>query len=129
MTRNDPNDHSERIEFLERQEYERRHAQVRRADKRLLVLYVLLVVAFVLLAYRTQVNDQNLRNGLYVACQARQTAANNGNTLRDVFTEALRTAPRSPTDARTPEQQAALLQQLKEVLTLPVEDCGLDPRT
>lgn len=120
--------HDARIEYLERREYEIRHAKVRRADKRLLVLYGVLGLAFVLLAYRTEVNDRNLRYGLHDACEARVSAAQSGNQLRDVFLQALATSPRQAPDARTPEEQAALIEQLKGVLFLPLEDCGPDPR-
>ena len=114
--------HGARLEYLERAEYETRHAMVRRADKRLLLLYAVLVAMFLLLAYRTESNDTNLRSGLYDACLGRNAQVQTVNQLRQVFIGTI-----TSSSIRTPEEKAKLIDQLSSFLQ-PVEDCGPDPR-
>lgn len=114
--------HTARLEYLERAEYETRHAMVRRADKRLLVMYAVLVAMFLLLAYRTESNDTNLRNGLYTACAGRNAQVQTVNQLRQVFIGTI-----ASSNVRTPAEKQTLIDQLSSFLQ-PVEDCGVDPR-
>lgn len=101
----------------------------RRLWKALAFLYALMVLAFVVLAYRTEVNNnQNKENGhqieqgLYTACLARQAAAISFNRGRETLIQLVLTNP-----ARTPESKALAAQQLRDGLLLPIEDCGADP--
>lgn len=117
-------DHDARLEYLERAEYEARHAEVRRGDKRLLILYLVLAACFILLAYRTEANDTNLREGLYDACRARAVSFENSNQLRLVFIDTVT----SSQSGRPPEEKAVIIKQLRDGLLIPVESCGEDPR-
>jgi hypothetical protein len=115
-------EHAARLDYLERAEYETRHAQVRRADKRLLLLYGFLVAALIFMFYRTETNDRNLRDGLYDACVGRVTQAQTVNQLRQVFINSI-----ASSTVRTPADKQATIDQLRSFLQ-PLEDCGTDPR-
>src|SRR6478735_7519420 len=113
---------AKRLNYLERQEYEDRHAKVKRTDKQLAFLFGLLLFAFVLLAYRTETNDTNLQNGLYNACVARVQQAVNVNQVRQIFIDRIAQGA----SGQTPAGQDAITQL--QAFLQPLEDCGKNPR-
>lgn len=110
--------------YLYRQEYFERERRARRTDKQLGFLFLLTVVAFLVLAYRVESNDDRLSSGLYSACAARVATANQYNIGRESLVQQAITAPTAPTD---PVARAQLAQQLRNGLLLPIEDCGSPP--
>jgi len=105
-----------------RQEYYDRQRRIVRTDRQLGFLFVLLVVAFVVLAYRTETTDAKLRDGFYDACVARNDQSSSINQVRQVFINRIAQGP----SGQTADGQVAI-QQLQSFLQ-PLEDCGQDPR-
>jgi len=111
--------------FLYRQEYYERDRRARRTDKQLGFLFLLTIVAFLVLAYRVESNDDKLAHGLYSACVARVATANQYNIGRESLVQQAITGPTAPKD---PAAKATLAKQLRDGLLLPVEDCGSPPQ-
>jgi hypothetical protein len=103
-----------------------RRRRARRTNRQFWFLFVLLTFAFMLLAYRTEANSTALENGFYDACIARQDRQIQANVGRETMVQLAANGPNAPTD---PVQKTLLIQQLRDALLLPVEDCGQDPRT
>ena len=101
-----------------------RDQRTRRTNLQFWFLFAFLLVSFVLLAYRTEVTAQNLRVGLYSACQARVNQAHQYNAGRESLIQAVIHNPERPVP---PEQQEQVVKQLRDGLLLPTEDCGTNP--
>jgi hypothetical protein len=98
---------------------------VKRISKQFWFLFVLFTAAFVLLAWRTENNDQAIAQGLHDACMTRAATAVQYNEGREALITLLITAPR-PTQ-RTPAEIEVIIEQLRDGLLLPIEDCGPSP--
>lgn len=114
-----------------RREYYERGRKAKRADRQLLFLFFLVVVAFVVLALKVQQNNEGLRDndsklatGLYVACLQRTNAAHASNISREGLVQLAINGPNAPRDAAA---KAALANQLRNALKVPEEDCGPRP--
>lgn len=90
----------------------------------LLVLYLAMALVFGLLAYRTEVNANALANGFYQACLVRQDRQIKANVGRETLVQLAANGPTSPPSQEAKDQ---LVQQLRDALLLPVEDCGDAP--
>lgn len=108
-----------------RQEYYDRQRRARRTDRQQWFLFALIVGAFALLAYRSQNTDAKIQQGLYDACESRVTTAQQYNIGRETLVHLAISGPNAPKD---PAQIAALTQQLRDGLLLPVENCGEPPQ-
>lgn len=105
-----------------RTEYYERHRRAIRTDRALMFTFVLLVGAFLLLAYRTETTDAKLRDGFYDACVARNDQSVSINQVRQVFINRIAQGQ----GGQTPQGQEAI-KELQSFLQ-PLEDCGQDPR-
>lgn len=97
--------------------------RVRRArviDRQFWFLFAFGVIIFALLAYRTETNSTEIRNGLHLACQARVSLVIQANVGREALVQLALSGPNAPTDPTLREQMAA---QLRAGLLLPVETC------
>ena len=101
-----------------------RDQRTRRTNLQFWFLFAFLLVSFVLLAYRTEVTAQNLRVGLYSACEARVNQAHQYNAGRESLIQSVIHNPERPVP---PEQQEQVIKQLRDGLLLPTEDCGPNP--
>lgn len=101
-----------------------RRKRTRRTNRQFWFLFIMLTSAFLLLAYRTEQNANNLEDGFYNACQARADRQVQANVGRETMVQIAANSPNAPQDsvART-----LMIQQLRDALLLPVEDCGPDP--
>ena len=104
---------------------ERLREQFRRINRRLAFLFSLLLVAFLLLAYRSEVNGRTVADGLYEACANRVATATTYNQGREALITLVVNTPVDP--PRTDAQKTDLAQRLREGLLLPIEDCGPRP--
>lgn len=98
--------------------------QSHRSGTRALVLFLLMVLAFALLAYRTEVNANALARGFYDACVTRQEREVQANVGRETMVQLAANAPNAPTE---PVAKTLIIQQLRDALLLPIEDCGTPP--
>jgi len=105
----------------------------RNMRRQLLFLYILLVVAFVALAVRTEVNTNSneantraIQQGLYETCmrsQARTQEINPGrNALVTLLTNLVDSDP-----TLTAEEKSSAVRVLKEGLVVPPVNCGNAP--
>ena len=92
--------------------------------KQMWFLFALVLVAFVVLALRTQQTNQSTQMGLYMACEKRASLAADYNKGREGLVQWILTNPASQ---RTPEQRLEIARQLRDGLLLPVEECGVAP--
>lgn len=109
-----------RAQELDRQ----RTRRTTRTTRQFWFLFAVVFASFVLLAYRTEMNQRDLRNGFYGACLARVTQAQHFNEGREALIQAVIHNPDRPVP---PEQQGPIVKQLRDGLLLPVEDCGPNP--
>ena len=114
-----------------RREYYDRAKKAKRADRQLLFLFFLMVIATSALAIRLEQNDTGLRDnnaklnlGLYTACVQRANAQQAANLSREGLVQLALSGPNSPKD---PVQRSLLAKQLRDGLRVPVEDCGPPP--
>lgn len=117
--------------FLYRTEYYEREHRGRRSDRQLGYLFLLVIVLFLVLAFRVESNDNRLEDynadlaaGLHNACIQRAATANQYNIGRESLVQLAISAPTAPKDAAA---KAALAKQLRDALLLPIEDCGPPP--
>lgn len=103
----------------------------RRRDRQFWFLLIALTVFSVLLAYRTETNNNLLREQaaatderFYQACQLRVERQTDGNERRELFIQKIVEAAVPP---KTEPEKAVLIAQLRDGLLLPVEDCGEPP--
>lgn len=108
-----------------REEYFERDKARRRTDKQLAFLFLLTVVAFLVLAYRVESNDNRLSAGLYASCLARVSTANQYNVGREALVQQATSGDNAP---KTAAARAELAKQLRAALLLPIENCGAPPR-
>jgi hypothetical protein len=102
-------------------EYEQdRNRRTRRVTLQFWFLFVVLFAAFGLLAYRTEVNANDLRTYITTACEGRQERIEAFNNGREIFIHLILNDPRNPVP---PEQQELVANQLRQGLLLPTEDC------
>lgn len=101
-----------------------RRKRTQRTNRQFWFLFALLTFAFVLLAYRTEINSRALENGFYQACQARASRQVQANIGRETMVQIASNSPNAPQD---PVAKTLMIQQLRDALLLPVEDCGEDP--
>jgi|SRR6478752_2979843 len=85
-------------------------------------LFGFLVVAFLVLAYRTEMNASALHDAQRDGCERRAAQAEQANSGRSTLINLVMAAPAN--QALSAEQQAAVLKQLQDGLILPVEDCS-----
>lgn len=96
----------------------------RRIQRQFWFLFAFLFAAFILLAYRTETNSQEIRVGFYRECADRQVRIIKSNEGREALITIIVNNPKNPVP---PEQVSSVVQQLRDGLLLPVEDCGPDP--
>lgn len=111
--------------LVNRHEFDVQRKRNRRTDKQLAFLFGLLVICFLLLAYRTESNDEKLAQVQYSSCVARVQQAEQANQGRQVLINLVASSP--PQAGRTPEEKQVIIQQLQDGLFLPIENCGQDP--
>jgi len=103
-------------------DYEKaRNKRTRRVTMQFWFLFVVIFSAFGLLAYRTEVNANALRDYITTACENRVDRTAAFNQGRELFIQLILNDPRNPIP---PEQQAQVADQLRGGLLLPVEDCS-----
>lgn len=110
--------------YLYRTEYYERERHGRRTDRQLGFLFLLIVVLFLVLAFRVESNDSRLAQGLHNACTQRVSTANQYNVAREALVQVVITGPAAPKDAAA---KALMAKQLRDALLLPIEDCGPPP--
>jgi hypothetical protein len=94
----------------------------RRVQLQFWFLFGFLVVAIGVLAYRTEVNDQNLRQAQLEGCERRAQQAEVANEGR---TTLINLVIATPTNQNlSVEEKAITLKRLQEGLILPIEDCS-----
>lgn len=104
---------------------EARDKRNRRVQHQFWFLFLFLLVAFLLLAYRTETTAQALRVGFWQECTDRQERIVQSNQGREALIKVVLTNPERP----VPEDRvAAVRQQLEDGLLLPLEDCGPSPQ-
>lgn len=96
----------------------------RRVQHQFWFLFAFLLVAFLVLAYRTETTAQDLRVGFWQECQDRQVRIVQSNKGRETLINVVITNPEKPVPA---DRVAAVRQQLEDGLLLPLEDCGPSP--
>lgn len=97
----------------------------RRTQRQFWFLFVCLFAFFALLAYRTESNTRDIREGFYQECADRQVRIIKSNEGREALITVIVNDPKNPVP---PEQVAAVVAQLRDGLLLPLENCGPDPR-
>jgi hypothetical protein len=99
----------------------RRARNIKRVNRRFTVLYVALVLGVGYLAYRGEVADTRIRDGLYQACteRAAQIVAYNNSGGRQLLVDIVVAANPSMTAAQRDELVAALAVKLQ----LPAPQC------
>lgn len=96
----------------------------RRVQHQFWFLFAFLLVAFLLLAYRTETTAQALRVGFWQECTDRQERIMHSNQGRETLIKVVITNPERPVP---PERVDAVRRQLEDGLLLPLEDCGPHP--
>lgn len=106
-------------------------ARAKTVNRRFLFLFAAIVLIFGLLAYRTEVNANELekqqqatRQAFYDACLVRVDRQEQANVGREAMVTLASHGPNAPTD---PAKLAVLVKQLRDALLLPIEDCGDPP--
>lgn len=94
----------------------------RRVQLQFWFLFGFLVIAFMVLAYRTELNARALHDAQREGCERRAEQAEQANSGRATLINLVMSSPSN--QALTPEQQQAVLKQLQDGLILPVEDCS-----
>lgn len=102
----------------------RRDRRNRRTQRQFWFLFVFLFASFILLAWRTESNSQDLRVGFYKECVSRQERIAQSNEGREALIKVVLTNPDRPIPT---DRIAAVEAQLRGGLLLPQEDCGPDP--
>ena len=90
-------------------------------DRRLLALFLILTIAFIFQSWRTELNANAIRDGLYTACLARQQSTIKDNEGAEFLIQLTVKAPRDP--AWTPEEVVMYTDQLRKGLLQTVETC------
>lgn len=105
---------------------------VKATNRRFLVLFLSMAAVFGLLAWRTEVNadeleaqQNSMEQAFYAACLARVDRQILANQSREATVQLAVSGPTAPTD---PAEKARMIQQLRDALLLPVEDCGPGPQ-
>jgi hypothetical protein len=101
-----------------------RARRARRAQRQFWFLFFFLFASFILLAWRTESNSYEIRVGFWQECSERQGRIVKSNEGREALIKAVITNPERPVPT---EKQAAVIQQLRDGLLLPLEDCGPNP--
>lgn len=91
--------------------------------RRFILMYGVLVAAFLFLAWRSETNENAIRDGLYEACMSRHDTAIEFNKGREALVQLVVNAPNREL---TPEAKALAIKQLRDGLLLPVEPCQSD---
>lgn len=103
---------------------DRRERRFRRTQRQFWFLFAFLLFAFVLLAYRTESNSHDIRIGFWQECVDRQERIVQSNKGREALIQLVIANPERPVPL---EQVPTVLNQLREGMLLPLEDCGVDP--
>ena len=100
---------------------EARSKRARRVNRQFWFLFVVLFASFVLMAYRTEVNANALRDYIHDACESRNGRIAASNEGRTVLIKVIMDDPKGNIPA---DQRAAVQKRLEDGLLLPIEDCG-----
>lgn len=95
-------------------------ARRKQTTARFIVMYCVLVAAFLFLAWRTEINQNAIREGFYEACLARHDTAIEYNIGREALVQLAVNAPNATKD---PAEKAKNIKRLRDGLLLPVEVC------
>lgn len=110
--------HTERQAVIDKE----RARKSRRVQIQFWFLFGFLVAAFLLLAYRTEMNAQALQDAQAVGCDRRAATAVTFNEGRTALINLVANTPSST--SLTAQEKAQMIQTLKDGLILPVEDCS-----
>jgi hypothetical protein len=101
-----------------------RARRARRTQRQFWFLFVFLFASFILLAWRTETNTYEIRVGFWQECTDRQVRIVKSNEGREALIAAVVGNPERPVPA---DKVDAVVQQLRDGLLLPTEDCGPNP--
>lgn len=99
---------------------EARTRRAKRVNRQFWFLFVVLFASFILLAYRTEVNANALRDYIHQACESRNGRIAASNQGRTVLIKVIMDDPKGSIPV---DQRAAVQKRLEDGLLLPIEDC------